>query len=189
MHVMQQRNLLWKGAGSYSTLENCKVNYTGEGMVIVSGVAGMVNGIAFKAGYTLHTNTNWQVTFMEVNFVLNGEPRLMQYQSQNGLLTCTTGGYLPQCACTAVDISVTPFTNTPAIKQLNLAVGQRAEITVLYVDVMENAVTQQKQFYTRLSNTVYRLETADGSFTADITVDSDGFVADYPGLFERMYAG
>jgi hypothetical protein len=33
---------------------------------------------------------------------------------------------------------------------------------------------------------VYRYEAADRSFTADLTVDGDGLVTDYPGLFTRV---
>ena len=32
---------------------------------------------------------------------------------------------------------------------------------------------------------LYRFESLDGGFTADLPVDPDGLVLDYPGLFKR----
>ena len=43
-----------------------------------------------------------------------------------------------------------------------------------------------EQRYTRLDDRRYRFELTHGSFTRDITVDADGFVLDYPGLFSRV---
>jgi hypothetical protein len=36
------------------------------------------------------------------------------------------------------------------------------------------------------AETRYRYEAFDGSFSADITVDDDGLVVDYPPLFHRL---
>jgi uncharacterized protein len=33
---------------------------------------------------------------------------------------------------------------------------------------------------------LYRYENADGSFTADLPLDEDGLVLDYPEMFERL---
>ena len=42
-----------------------------------------------------------------------------------------------------------------------------------------------RQIYTRLDEHRFRYEAADGSFTAEIAIDEDGFVTEYPGLFTR----
>jgi hypothetical protein len=36
-----------------------------------------------------------------------------------------------------------------------------------------------------LSQRLWRFDGLDIDFTADITVDNEGFVVDYPGLFQR----
>lgn len=88
-------------------------------------------------------------------------------------------------AAQEIDLSVTPFTNTLPIRRLGLAVGESAEIMTAYVDFPSLEVTADPQRYTRLSEFVYRFESIDSDFQADITVDEDGFVVDYPGLFMR----
>ncbi|RYD87849.1 MAG: hypothetical protein EOP54_28150, partial [Sphingobacteriales bacterium] len=89
----------------------------------------------------------------------------------------------------AIDISVTPFTNTLAVKPLNLSVGESKSITVLYIDIVEHNMAIKKQTYTRLEDNVYRFETEDGIFVANIEFDTDMLVKKYDSLFERVYCG
>ena len=90
--------------------------------------------------------------------------------------------------CIDVDLAGSPSTNTLPIRRIDWAAqpGGRAEITTLYVPFDSFAPTTDRQIYTRLGADRFRYEAADGSFTADITTDEDGFVNDYPGLFIRL---
>jgi len=48
-------------------------------------------------------------------------------------------------------------------------------------------VYPQPQAYTRLAERLYLFENLDGSgFRAELRVDEDGVVLDYPGLFRRI---
>lgn len=87
--------------------------------------------------------------------------------------------------CTDIDFEMTPFTNTLPIRRAPLAIGETRRFRMAYIpaDTLEPFATEQ--IYTRLGERLYRFETADGSFSADISVDENGFVTDYPGLFER----
>jgi hypothetical protein len=56
-----------------------------------------------------------------------------------------------------------------------------------WVSALEMSVKAQSQAYTRLDEGVYRFENLDGSgFVADLRVDGDGLVVEYPGLFKRV---
>ena len=57
---------------------------------------------------------------------------------------------------------------------------------MVYIDVIEHKVYRDRQNYTRIEKNMYRFENDDGSFTAFIEVDKDGFVTDYPDLFEMI---
>lgn len=91
--------------------------------------------------------------------------------------------------CVDIDIAVTPLTNTLPIRRLNLAVGESAEISVVYVTVPNLTLAPAPQRYTRLDDSTYRYESLDSDFVADITVDEHGLVTDYPGLFRRVWPG
>jgi hypothetical protein len=93
--------------------------------------------------------------------------------------------------CEYVDISETPFTNTLPIRRLGLAPGESAEIAVAYFDGIELQPWPEPQRYTCLEKGggggLYRFLSLDGGFTADLPVDADGLVHDYPELFERAF--
>jgi hypothetical protein len=88
-----------------------------------------------------------------------------------------------------VDVSETPFTNTLPIRRLGLASGEYADISVAYFDGTELQPWPEPQRYTCLEKGegggLYRFVSLDGGFTADLAVDADGLVVDYPGLFRR----
>ena len=70
---------------------------------------------------------------------------------------------------------MTPFTNTVAIRRLGLQVGEAAEIKVAYILVPELSLRAAPQRYTRLADRLWRFDGLDIDFTADLTVDEDGF--------------
>lgn len=84
------------------------------------------------------------------------------------------------------DIVITPFTNTLPIRRLGLAVGESADIVTAWIDVPSLTVVPDPQRYTRLAERLYRFDSRDSDFTADLEVDADGFVVNYPGLFKRV---
>jgi hypothetical protein len=87
------------------------------------------------------------------------------------------------------DISVTPLTNTFPIRRLALAEGASADIRTAYVDVAAMTVFADPQRYTCLTpGRLYRYESRDSDFSADIALGDDGVVDIYPGLFRRRMA-
>jgi hypothetical protein len=92
--------------------------------------------------------------------------------------------------CRDIDIWPTPFTNSFPIRRVQLAVGERHEFRMAWVDGLALAVAPKRQAYTRLAERLYRFESLDGSgFEAELPVDEEGVVLDYPGLFRRVPAG
>ncbi|HEX5502042.1 MAG TPA: putative glycolipid-binding domain-containing protein, partial [Thermomicrobiales bacterium] len=111
-----------------------------------------------------------------------------------GHWTAADGATPPDLAgCLDVDIRVTPFTNTLPIRRLGLRPGESAELAVAYLALPALAVTRERQRYTCLAagpdGGLYRYESLPGGFRADLSVDADGLVLDYPGLFRRVWTG
>ena len=65
-----------------------------------------------------------------------------------------------------------------------MKVKERQIIEVIYFDIFEKEIKLVKQVYTRLTSVQYVYENYDGSFKANIIVDEQGLVVEYPGLFE-----
>src|SRR5829696_6757114 len=95
--------------------------------------------------------------------------------------------------CIDVDISATPFTNTLPIRRLGFEPGQSEELTVAYIRVPELLIGPERQRYgcleARVDDGLYRFEALPSGFTAELPVDADGLVLDYPGLFRRAWSG
>lgn len=94
-----------------------------------------------------------------------------------------------------VDIFPTPFTNTLPIQWMRSQFLQVYELEVTWVDALQFKTKKAHQRYTELRNSadlgVYRFEsinpqTKEVHFSADLTVDKDGLVLEYPGYFKRI---
>ena len=85
----------------------------------------------------------------------------------------------------AVDLAITPATNTLPIRRLaGLGVGQAADLQMAWVQFPGLEVIPSAQRYRRLAPDRWRFSTGD--FEADLLVDPDGLVLDYGGLFRSL---
>jgi hypothetical protein len=89
------------------------------------------------------------------------------------------------------DLGLSPVTNLmPVLRHDLLAGGGSVELITAWVAVPELSVRPDGQRYSFLrsgrDHNVLRYEATDGTFAADITVDREGFVLDYPGIARRL---
>lgn len=178
-----QKNIVWNGV-AYNSIENCIVDFNSAGAAIRSVITGSYDKTPYVVRYAIHTNDKWHTIMVEV------ETQAFDKIQKHAYITDGNGHWfanrqqLPAFDhCTAIDISLSPFTNTLAIRQLNLAVGAHARIRVLYFDILEQQIRPVEQSYTRLAANSYKFETVPNDFEATITVDESGLVQNYPGLF------
>ncbi len=171
--------VMWQGLHEPS-MELLRVTRHGDITQVESLFAGVYEGAPLQAGYTVELNAHGGI-----QSVRWGDRWLARRDGQWRL------GYLPLGAdfdvCSTIDIRQTPFTNTLAIKELELAVGETKTIWVIFLYLNGGGFVPQQQQYTRLSERRYRFDNLDGGFVADIEVDANDFVVDYPGLFQQVY--
>ena len=86
--------------------------------------------------------------------------------------------------CVDVDLSFTPATNTLPIRRLGLEVGEEAEIDVVWLVWPELRFVRAHQRYARLGKGRYRYTQDD--FEAELTVDEQGLVLEYEGLWTAL---
>lgn len=181
-----QKSIVWEGL-RYDTEEHCNVNYLPDSIMVRSEIEGWADAAPLYAEYTLHLSNAWEVLELDIHFTV-GQVESHYHFMRNALgWTDASGG---DCAdfgdCRFVDISLTPFTNALPVNGLNFKDNAVQEISVLYVDILDNTVSRKVQRYTKLSSGAYLYENADGSFSATIHADEDGFVTDYPNLFAML---
>jgi len=176
----------WSGEG----LEHVELQFLGDDAVNVHSVAiGQEGGTPFGVHYHLLLRSGWEFQNLTLDTARPGFPQL-SLSRRNGVWTnVTTGEALPELdGCIDLDISATPLTNSLPIHRLGLGEGESAEILVAHLAAPDFVPKPVRQRYTGiLGGSRYRFESLDGSgFTADLDVDEDGLVRDYPGLFRRV---
>lgn len=82
-----------------------------------------------------------------------------------------------------LDLGFTPATNMLSIRRLDLAIGERAGVQTVYLDISSLRVTRLPQRYQRLTDTTYAYESPAHDYRAVLQVTADGAVAQYPGVF------
>ena len=94
--------------------------------------------------------------------------------------------------CFDVDLPSTVFTNTLPIRRLAMVPGWSEEISVVYIAVPDLAVSVARQRYTCLTwgpeGGRYRFEGVGTGFTAELTLDGDGLVVEYPRIARRVWS-
>jgi hypothetical protein len=170
---------VWRGL-EYDGLERLRLDE--GGMLRASSVVDSARG---RYAYELTAESDWTFRRLQLE-ALAGERTLTVESDGHGIWRVDGEERTDLTDAVDIDLAVTPFTNTLPIRRLGLDIDDEADITVAYVSFPDLEVTLDEQRYTRLDEDLYRYESLDSDFTRDITVDVDGFVLDYPGLFERL---
>ncbi len=179
----------WTGAGSeHLALAWDEVGVRADGVVV-----GMEDSVPFRIRYEVRCDARWRVREVKVASLVSGGASVRLFANGEGRWSTSDGEPVPALdGCVDVDISATPFTNTLPIRRLDLEPGESEKIKVVYIAVPEIDVENVYQRYTCLergpNGGLYRYEDEGlfSGFVADLPVDADGLVLDYPGIFKRV---
>jgi hypothetical protein len=144
-----------------------------------------------RAHYRLEVDAEWRVK--RLHFALLGTEKGLHLESDGrGTWTVNREPAPVLNGCLDLDIELTPFTNTLPLRRLGLEAEESAEIRVAYVPVPDLEVRPVEQRYTCLAppgpdGGRYRYEGLFRDFAAELAVDRDGLVLDYPETFRRIW--
>lgn len=168
-------------------MEYCNIETTDTDIRIDGTIVGFGEGEPFSVTYDIITDSAWRVAALEMAIEKGGECTWISIQRDpDGKWTQSGHARREWEHCTEIDISLTPFTNTLPINRLKLAPQERQRIDVLYINVLNDEIKPVEQYYTRLSDNTYLYEGVVKDFKAEILVDEDGVVVEYPGIFSRI---
>ena len=154
------------------------------------------DGLALRCHYRLTADAHWRARALDLVVQLGGpEPReaALALAGDGKGRWRVDGAHAPALdGCLDLDIQVTPFTNTLPIRRLDLAAGEIADLRAVYVPLPDLTPVPAEQSYAclrplGLSGGLYRYESRASGFSADLPVDSGGFVVDYPDSFRRIW--
>lgn len=180
-----KRDIAWEWADRPG-LEHCTIAATPTGLAADGLALFVLEGKTWRLRYRLECDGGWRFTRAELALDDGGAPRVLTLEHGPGGWLVDGRAQADLGPCIDIDIRATPLTNTLPLRRLDLAEGVPQTATVAYVSIPDLAVSPVRQRYTRLAGTGrYRYENLENGFVADLTVDADGLVVDYPGPWRR----
>jgi hypothetical protein len=181
---MMNRIVTWH-AVEYPSIENCEIHIDDHGLRAVSAIEGIFRNEPFTVQYVLSTDEHFATRMLLLKANYCSTVWTISLLNDKSVWYMNEEPHTEFRGCAEVDIATTPFTNTLPVRRLSLDVGEEQEIRVIYFDLFEGAIKALSQKYRRLSENTYHYENIPNDFEADIEVDTNGLVLNYPGLFYR----
>jgi hypothetical protein len=183
---------VWQGWSGVS-LESCRLVPSTDGVQAQSVALGVEDGAPWAVRYTLRFDAGWRTRELFVESLDSDAGPLSLTSDGRGRWTGARGEHLSTLdGCLDVDLTSTAFTNTLPIRRLEMVPGWSEEITVVYVVVPGLEVSVARQRYHCVTwgtdGGRYRFEDVATGFTADISVDADGLVIEYPHIARRVWS-
>ncbi len=136
--------------------------------------------------YAISCDPRWRPRAARIDLHRGRDERFLRIEIQYGSWTMDGFRSRELEGFTDVDLSVSPSTNTLALRRLGLPVGGAAEIDVGWVVFPDLEVRAVRQRYTRLAPSHYRYEGLHNGFVAEFDVDELGLVTEYPEFWARL---
>jgi hypothetical protein len=189
MATIDARWTAWDGRG----LEHLRLDVE-PGSVRADSVilAADDGGRPYRARYRVDCDGGWRVRRARIELLEQPARALdLRADGRGGWTDGGTGAPLPLDGCVDVDVYPSPFTNTLPMRRLpGLTLGLPVAITVAWVGLPELIVRRAPQEYTLLERgpdgARWRFRSLDSDFTAELAVDRDGLVLDYPDIARRV---
>ena len=183
---LSPRSVRWRPVDSIG-LEHLSIRPEGDGILADSVVIGDRGGTSYGVRYRVACDSGWRVLSLDLDTT---DGRSLHLKSDG------TGAWRNQDGT-----SLASFRWMHRHRSRRFAIHQHAadpafgpaegcaavELRMLYVpfDTFEPIVDEQR-YRCLKDDALYRYEAVDRTFAADLPVDRDGLVLDYPTLFERI---
>jgi hypothetical protein len=183
------RDIVWEWADRPG-LEHLSLDIAPDGIGAHGLVVVALDGRPVRLRYSVRCDAQWVFREASLAVDLDGTQRnLALTRDANGQWRADGGERADLGSCTDIDIMTTPFTNTLPIRRLALPPDAATVIRVVYIRIPELSVEAFDQEYTRLDPATpprrFRYRSLASGFTAELAVDADGLVIEYPGLWHR----
>lgn len=181
-----QNNIIWEGENN-ETLENCNVTANDEGFQIESTVSVTLEDGICDIEYFIQTGKNWKSSYCKVTNLCDEAAKTMELRRLKDNHWEINGKHEPSFdGFDAIDISLTPFTNTLIINRKALEHEESFEVKMILIDALEMTCHPVNARYTRLTEGEYEYENLTNGYNVVLDVDEYGFVTNYPGCFMRI---
>jgi uncharacterized protein len=192
------RAVVWQGVDAWRA-EYADV-WLRDDRLVARGVQIGVEPFPYEARYSLDTSPGYDTAHLSVNASGAGWSRTLDLRRDAAGawdISTSVGGEvdLPDPGGNPAefdgahdcDLQSSPLTNTPPIlRQGLLEGGEVIALTMAWVALPDLTVRRSDQRYEPIDERRVRYVSLDSDFTAELELDDDGLVVNYPGLAERV---
>lgn len=144
------------------------------------------DGTPVRLDYAIVCDPNWITLRAEVTGWIGDRSVSIAIEGKDGRWTLN-GEPQPQVdGCIDVDLNFSPCTNLLPIRRLSLAIGDEAPVRAAWLRFPSMQLEPLSQTYRRLGENEYRYTSGDGAFSAELTVNGQGMVVDYAGIWKAV---
>ena len=195
---MRQMSFSWRGEDDPARIDHAFIRLSDSGMF----AHGSSITALYSTSWRLDAADGWRTRTLDVSVHSDGWSRTLNLaRSGDGTWTATAqergdvelapAGLLDAAVVKGAvdcDLGLCPVTNTMPIRRLRLLDEDVSEVPLVmaWVDVPSLCVIRSDQVYGSADYGRVRYRSYSRDFQAELTVDDDGVVIDYPGLARRI---
>jgi uncharacterized protein len=176
-----ERLLLWRGLDEWRA-ESAYVRVDG-GRLTAQGTQLGAQPEPYRLDYSLETDADLVTRSLELSVLRGGGlRRLLLERSPDASWKADNRPVDDVRGALHCDLAFSPLTNYMPARRLG---GEPADHVMAWVDVPSLEVLRSEQRYEPIDERRVRFIGLEDGFTAELELDTDGFVTRYPGLAER----
>jgi|SRR5215813_4386298 len=142
---------------------------------------------AAEARYEIVCDSAWHTRSADISLNDGYSERRLSIRTEHGRWYANEQLSETVDGCIDIDLGWSPSTNTLPIRRLQLDIGQSSgSIVAAWVRFPDLILEPLPQKYLRVSDQQYRYSSRGGAFVAEISVDDQGLILDYEGLWRRV---
>jgi hypothetical protein len=170
---------MWRGINATS-LERCSLDQTATGHRLAGTTLLALEGVPYDIRYTVIVDGAWRPTTIGINVQGPENDRALALSGDGeGNWSVGDAPVIELFGATAVHLGWSPAAHTLTLQQLDLEVGDTAQVTALRIGFPERDITRVMHHYERLAPRRYRF--ASGDYSTDLTINEHQFVTVQPG--------
>lgn len=186
MPSREQENILWQRLDAPGW-EHLRLLSEDGGTVADGLVVSVEDEHVFRLHYQVRCDSEWRCLSAELELLDEPKTKLVLEKKAGGDWLRNGKPISGSRDCLDIDIAATPFTNTLPVRRLGLRTNETAEISALYIQVPNLAISIVKQKYRCLRELgEYTYQGLDGR-EYRVEVDAEGLVTDYEDVFKRIW--
>jgi hypothetical protein len=167
-------------------LERCELHRAAEEWILRGTLLVMAKGLPTEARYEVVCDNLWRTRRAHISLRDKSGDRFLNVSVENHCWFADGRLNPALTSCTDIDLEWSPSTNTLPIRRLGLAVGARSgPVVAAWVRFPSLELQPLAQEYERISERCYRYTSSGGAFSAELSVDDEGLVIDYEGIWKR----